>query len=102
MKLKGGIFYLVLLLVAGLCITPALGSIYQADYQKKSSENLEKLTVEFVDCTGPVPVKKQVSMLPTQYNELVTELHRISGLGLSMKETIVTQFRLFQHPTEQL
>ena len=96
MKHKSGIFYLVMFLVAGLLITPALGSIYQAGYQKTSTENLENLTIDFVDCTGFVPVKKQVSMSPTQYNELVTELHRISGLGMPMRETIAAQSKLFQ------
>ncbi len=97
MKLRGGIIYLAVLLVASLMITPALGSKSQAGNQIKSfSKNLDTVTVDFVDCTGAIPVKKEITLSKAEWNSITTELQAISSSGTSMKETFAAQLAVFQ------
>jgi hypothetical protein len=56
-----------MLLVGGLFITPALGSMYQAGHSINiTSKNPELMTVDFVDCTGEISVKKEITMSKTE------------------------------------
>lgn len=97
MKLRGGIFYLIVLLVAGLMITPVLGSTNQAaNLIKPQIKNTDTITVEFVDFTGPMPVKKEVTILKTEWMTITSELHKITKSGMSLKGIITAQCNLLQ------
>jgi hypothetical protein len=97
MKLRGGIIYLAVLLVASLMITPALGSANQASYQIKTiHKNLDTITVDFVDCTGAIPVKKEITISKAEWILVCNELQVISKAGASMKETFSAQLTVFQ------
>jgi hypothetical protein len=92
------IFYLAMLLVGSLMITPALGSMYQADHPMKiTSKNPELITVDFVDCTSTIPVKKQIAMPKKEWISMNNELHAIASSGISMKETFAAQIGVFQN-----
>jgi len=92
------IFYLAMLLVGSLMITPALGSIYQADHPIKiTSKNPELITVAFVDCTSAIAVKKEITMLKTEWMSMNNELHAIALSSTSMKETFAAQVGVFQN-----
>src|SRR4030043_114387 len=75
MKIKSKIIILTVLLAGSLMITPALASTTQAGYQTKSlSKNLETITIEFIDCTGVLPVKKEITLSKTEWKSVTEEL----------------------------
>jgi len=83
---------LAVLLVASLLITPVLGSTHQAGYQIKTSQkNLDTITVDFVDCTGAIPVKKEITLSKAEWDAITTELQTIATSGATMKETFTAQ-----------
>jgi hypothetical protein len=97
MKLRGGIIGLAVLLVAGLLITPVLGSTNQAGYQIKSShKNLDTITIDFVDCTGTIPVKKEITLSKAEWKSISTELQTIAASGITMKEAFAAQVAVLQ------
>ncbi len=97
MKLRGGIIYVVLLLVVGLTITPALGSTYQAaNLIKSQTQNTETITIEFIDCTGSIPVKKELTFSKTEWNVLKQDLRRTAKSEASLKETFASQLLVLQ------
>ncbi len=61
MKTKSKIiFFATVLLVGILMITPALASTTQAGYQTKLlTKNIETITIDFIDVTGAIPIKKK-------------------------------------------
>lgn len=98
MKMRGEIFYLTVLLVAGLIITPALGSTHQAELEIKSqTRNPETITLDFIDCTSTTIVKKEVMMTRTEWQTLTNELHSISKTGVSTKDIFTAQLKVFQN-----
>ncbi len=97
MKLRGGIFYLMVLLMAGLMITPVLGSINQATNLNKSPvKNTETITMDFVDFTGSIPKKKEITISITEWMTIASELHKITKTGMSLKKIITAQNKLLQ------
>jgi hypothetical protein len=98
MKIRGKIAYLTILLVAGLLATPAIGSMNKAGYcVTKTTTNSEDVTLIFMDCTGAVPIKKEVTMSKTEWISMRNELQAISTSGTSMKETLCNQFIVLQN-----
>lgn len=92
MKLRDGIICLAVLLVASLMMTPALGSAYQARYQIKSTpKNLETVTVDFVDCTGTIPIKKEITLSKEEWNSLQSEFRTIRRSCNSFEEIMNAQ-----------
>jgi len=98
MKNIGKIVCLTVLLVAGLMVTPAIGSMSKAGHRIITSQNIttESVTLDFVDCTGAVPVKKEITMSKTEWISVCNELQEISTPGASMKETLSAQITVFQ------
>ncbi len=81
MKTKNKIIILTVLLIGSLMITPALASTTQAEYQTKLvRKNSETITVEFIDVTGAIPVKKEITMTRVEWNTITNELQAISTL----------------------
>lgn len=79
-------------------ITPALGSMYPAGHSVNiTSKNPELITVDFIDCTGAIPVKKEITMPKTEWISMNNELHAIAISSTSMKETFSAQVGVFQN-----
>lgn len=92
MKIKSKIIILSVLLIGSLMITPALASTTQAEYQTKSfCKNLETVTVDFIDCTGIIPVKKEITFSKTEWSFLTQDLQKAAKSETSMKEAFASQ-----------
>lgn len=78
-------------------LTPALGSTTQAGYQTKSlTKNLETVTVDFIDCTGAIPVKKEITMSKAEWNIITDELQSIATSETTMNGKFAAQLSVFQ------
>jgi hypothetical protein len=86
---RGVMFCIIVLLLAGLTISPALGSIIEAD----DSENI---TVYFWDLTGIKPVKKVIEFTDYQWNSLRNQIKEIRISSSSIEESLNAQFALFK------
>jgi hypothetical protein len=98
MKNMGKIMCLTVLLIAGLLVTPAIGSISNAGHRNITSQvvNTESITLDFIDSTGAVPVKKEITLSKAEWASICNELQEISTSGSSMKETFSAQLTVFQ------
>jgi len=96
MKLRGELVCLTVLLVATIMVTPAIGSMNKAVYQNLATTNEETVTLDFVDCTHSVPIKKEITMPKSEWKSLNEELNAIATSGLSLKDTLTAQITLFQ------
>ncbi len=88
MMKRGAEFCIIVLLLAGLTISPALGSIIEAD---ESNVN-----VYFWDLTGKRPIKKVIEFTDTQWNNLRNQLSKIKAESQSIEESLNSQFVLFK------
>jgi hypothetical protein len=97
MKFGGKIVIIITLLVAGLMVTPVLGSLNKAGHLiTLPNKNIESVTLDFMDCTGTFPVKKEVTMSKAEWNSISNELHAISASRTSMKESFSAQLNVLQ------
>jgi hypothetical protein len=98
MKNMGKIMCLTVLLIAGLLVTPAIGSMSNAGHRNIASQvvNTESITLDFIDSTGAVPVKKEITLSKAEWSSICNELQEISARGSSMKETFSAQLTVFQ------
>jgi hypothetical protein len=97
MKIKNKIIILSVLLVGSLMITPALASTTQAGYQKKSiNDNIDTITLEFIDSTGMIPIKKQITMTKAEWSQIQEELQTIAKSETTMKGKFTAQIAVFQ------
>lgn len=98
MKIKNKILFLSVLLVGSLMVTPTLASTIQADVNTNSMSNrLDTITIDFNDCTAVVPVKKEITLSQSEWNEILDELHLIATSGGSMSEVFSAQLKVFQN-----
>jgi hypothetical protein len=97
MKYRGKIIGLIVLLVAGLMVTPALGSMQKAGQRIITSQytKIGTVTLDFVDCTGAVPIKKEITIPRAEWNEIRNELQAISS-DSTMSETLQSQLTILQ------
>jgi len=78
-------------------ITPVLASTTQAGYQTKSeSKNLETITVDFIDVTGAIPIKKEITMSKVEWYAITQELQAISPSEKTMRGKFAAQITIFQ------
>jgi hypothetical protein len=97
MKTKSKIIFLTVLLVGILMITPALGSTTQAGYQTKSlTKNIETITIDFIDVTGAIPIKKEITMSKVEWDAITHELQAISASEKTMSGKFAAQLSVFQ------
>jgi hypothetical protein len=97
MKLRGGIICLTVLLVAGFLITPALGSANKASYMTTMIDaNNTSVTLEFVDCTGITPLKKEVTLSKAEWTSIRTELQTATKDASSASDAFLMQLAVFQ------
>jgi len=98
MKNMGKIICLTVLCIAGLMVTPAIGSMSIASHRIITPQyvNTESITLDFVDCTSAIPVKKEITISKAEWISVCNELQEISTTGASMKETLSAQLIVFQ------
>jgi len=101
MKKTTGIVCVVIFLFVGLSITPAIGSIQKADMINLSEirycfETEELVTIEFVDCTGGIPVKTEVKLSQSEWTSLRNELNIIRQSSESIEESLHEQFSVLK------
>ena len=91
MKKWGGIICIIILLFAGLSIPPAVGSVVEA---VETNEG-ETVTVFFWDNTGKIPVKQEIDILKSDWEELKDKLDDIRKESSSFKELFNAQSKLY-------
>jgi len=102
MNKKGGIICIVMLLFVGLTITPAMGSILKADTTKntkifsKSLETEKLVIIDFIDCTGIIPVKKIVELPEVEWKELCNKLKEIRKSDKTTEESWNAQLSVLE------
>lgn len=97
MKIKSKIIILSVLLIGSMMITPALASTTQAEHQTRSlTKNPETITIEFIDCTGVIPAKKEITLSKTEWKSITEELKTISSSETTMSGKFTAQFSVFQ------
>jgi len=97
MKIKSKIIILSVLLVGSLMITPILASTTQAGCQNKSlSKNLETVTVDFIDCTGMIPFKKEITLSKAEWMSITKELQTRSISETTMSGKFAAQISVLQ------
>ncbi len=78
-------------------ITPALASTTQAGYQTKSlTKNIETITIDFIDVTGAIPIKKEITMSKVEWDTITHELRAISASEKTMSGKFAAQLSVFQ------
>jgi len=102
MRKNRGFVVLVMLLFIGLSITPAMGSLYDADATRnklivnKIKDLDELINVEFVDYTAETPVKKVISMPESKWQQIRNELRDIIKTDSSEKESWDAQIKVLK------
>jgi hypothetical protein len=97
MKIKSKIIILTVLLVGSLMITPVLASTTQVGYQTKPlGKNLKTITVDFIDVTGAIPIKKEITMSKVEWETITHELQAISTSEKTMGGKFAAQLTIFQ------
>ena len=86
---RGVILCIILLLLTGLTISPAIGSIIEAVGQ-------EHKTVYFWDLTGKKPVKKVIEFTDYEWNNLRNQIKEIRTTSSSIEESFNAQFALIK------
>ncbi len=86
---RGVIFCIILLLLAGFTISPAIGSIFEAEHS-------EQVTLYFWDLTGKKPVKKVIEVTDDNWKTLCNEIQEIRTTSTSIEESLNAQFVLFK------
>jgi ethanolamine utilization microcompartment shell protein EutS len=93
MKQRNKIICITMLLIISMAtITPAMGSMIKADHQTNASTSV---TIDFVDCTNCVPMRKEVTMTRTEWLSLQNDLQAISK-ELSVQDTLGAQLAVYQ------
>ena len=101
MKKIGSIVCIVLLLFVGVLITPVMGSMQKADVTEQpiircASETEDLVTIDFVDCTGKVPVKKEVKLHRSEWIDIRNELRSIRRSSGSSLQLLNDQFSVLK------
>jgi len=86
---RGAIFCVILLLLAGFIISPAIGSFIKTDES-------EHITLYFWDLTGKKPLKKEIDFTDNNWNKLSAEIQEIRATSSSIEESLNAQFTLFK------
>ena len=86
---RGVTFCVIILLLAGLTISPVIGSIIEAD-------GSEHVKVYFWDLTGKKPIKKVIEFDDVNWNNLCSKLREIRASSSTIEESLNAQFALFK------
>ncbi len=97
MKTRNKLIFLVVLLAGSLLITPALASTTQAGYQTQSlHKTIGTITVDFIDCTGVIPIKKEITLSKEEWKSISDELQTISKTKTTLRGTFAAQLSVLQ------
>jgi hypothetical protein len=102
MNKKGGIICIVMLLFVGLTITPAMGSMLEAELtdntkiSKQLVENEQFVTIDFIDYTGKIPVKKTIELPKSDYKLLCAKLKQIRSEHKNSEESWNAQLSILK------
>lgn len=102
MRKHGGFVILTMLLIFGLSITPALGSLYDADETRNNLIANEKnvideiINVEFVDYTAEIPVKKTLSMPKSKFQQIRSDLRNIINTDSTERDSWNAQIEVLK------
>lgn len=102
MRKYGGFVYMVVLLIVGLSLTPAMGSMYKADEKIETviPNELDQIenyvTVEFFDYTGDVAVKKSIQLPESKWEYIRGQLKDINELSSSVEESWNAQLKILK------
>ena len=94
---RGGILCIIVLLLVGFLITPAMGSHLDAgvtNYQPLDAG--DTVIVYFWDCTGKRPVKTVLEFTESEWNDLRVTLREIRTTSDSIEESFNAQFEVFK------
>jgi hypothetical protein len=86
---RGVIICVIILLLTGLTISPAFGSITEAD-------NSENVTIYFWDLTGKKSVTKVIEFTDNEWESLCNELREIRTTSSNIQDSLNAQFILFK------
>jgi hypothetical protein len=86
---RGVVLCVIILLLAGLTISPAIGSIIEAT-------DSDKTTIYFWDLTGKKPIRKVIEFSDYQWTSLSYKLTEIKTNSISIEESLNAQFALFK------
>jgi len=92
MKKWGGIFCIIILLFAGFLITPAVGSIYDADDIQEG----DIVTVYFWDITGNKPTRQIIELAESEWNNFRNQISEVRKTSKSLEESFNSQIDLFK------
>jgi hypothetical protein len=92
MKKWGGIICVIILLITGFSITPAVGSIIEAAI----TEEGENVTIYFLDCTGKRPVRKNIETTESKWKSIKQELREIRKTSVTFEESFNAQINVFK------
>ena len=92
MKKGGAIICIIILLFAGLSISPAVGGILEA----AGTGEDEIVKVTFWDCTEKRPVKQVLELTESEYNDIKVKLREIRRTSKSIEESYNAQFTIFK------
>lgn len=102
MRKNGGFVCIILLLFVGLSITPAMGSLYDADATinnstvKKINDVNEPINVEFIDYTAEIPIKKEISLSEYKLHQIRNELKEIIKTDSNERDSWNAQIKVLK------
>lgn len=97
MKTRSNLIFLAALLAGSLLITPALASTSQAGYQTQPlRKTTGSITVDFIDCTGVIPIKKEITLLKEEWKSITEELQTISKTETTLRGKFAAQLSVLQ------
>jgi len=96
MKLRGGLVLIIILLFAGLAISPATGEIIRAGRTSEKQTNEYVVHYFFWDFTGNKPVKQTIDFKKSEWKLFSQKLDDIKTEGVSLEESINAQFEVYK------
>jgi hypothetical protein len=88
----------MLFIISMATITPAMGSMKKADQQINAplqTSSTAQVTIDFVDCTNMVPIRKEVTIPRAEWISLQNDLQAIPK-GLAAKDALSAQLAVYQ------
>jgi hypothetical protein len=87
-------------LIALLTIIPAMGSINKATQNTPITIHLtseEYVTIDFIDTTDFIPIKKEITISKTEWYTIRKELREIRTSEISIEESLTAQLTIFKN-----
>lgn len=100
MKYKTNLVYCTVFLIALLMITPAMGSMNKATQNTLITTHLtseEYVTIDFIDSTNLLPIKKEITISKTEWYTIRKELREMRTSEISIEESLTAQLNVFKN-----